>query len=326
MAQPALESFTKRGLAMKAEAVEGTDIVPTAGADGILLFEGTSGTEFDRVERNVDRPFFTGQPFGVANKRAFIEGDFELFSPATPGQVATGNAVNEVLLLSGGMTVVKSAGGKTTTYNPISGGIISASAYFWHVDQLLKVLGARTAISGLAMQIGERFKGRARVQGDYSAITAAALPAITTYTSIPTISTAANSTSKLSVIGGVSNLPLWSKILSVDLGTQLATKEYTAKKVNQISGRQPTFTLRFARTDLGDFNPVAIRDAGSIITASYTLNETAVLSSTLNIRGQIETVQKVEIDGDLGYELSGPLVASSAGGDEFSVVFADSTP
>lgn len=85
MAQPDLQQFKKRGLALALRAVAGVPVVPTAAANGVLLFNGSSGTEFDKIERPIDRPHFTGQPFAVGGKRAFIEGEFELYPPLTPG-------------------------------------------------------------------------------------------------------------------------------------------------------------------------------------------------------------------------------------------------
>ena len=98
MAQPNLESFKRRGLALALRASASVPIVPNA-ADGVLLFNGSSGTEFDKIERPVDRPFLTGQPFAVGARRAFIEGEFELFPPTTPGAATESDAICAPLLL-----------------------------------------------------------------------------------------------------------------------------------------------------------------------------------------------------------------------------------
>lgn len=120
MAQPNLESFKRRGLALALRASASVPTVPTASADGVLLFNGSSGTEFDKIERPVDRPFLTGQPFAVGAKRAFIEGEFELFPPTKPGAAADSDAVCAPLLLPAGMTAVKDAVAKTTRYKRIA--------------------------------------------------------------------------------------------------------------------------------------------------------------------------------------------------------------
>jgi hypothetical protein len=325
MAQPALAPFTTRGCAIKAEVTEGTDSVPTAALNAVKLFDGNTFTEFDPVERNEDRAFFGGRTFGVTNERAGIEGDFELFSPATPGQVATGNYVQEQILLCGGMTVVKSAGGKTTRYNPISAAIPSVSAYFWHNDHKLEVLGARNALSAIQMQIGERFKGRMRLIGSYTDFEEEAFPAITQpYTSQPVYCNSANSYGKFAITDVAPNIDCWFKSLSLDFGSEIGSREYTQKKATSITGRAPTFSLRMARADLSDINPWSLR-RGQMIRANMRTMESATLYSELGIRGQIENIQPTEIDGDHGWEISGRCIPSDTGGDEFYILFGDTT-
>lgn len=325
MAQPKLDFFKKRGVAIAIEAVEGTDVLPTAIANGILLMNGSSGTEFDKVERPIDRPHFTGTPFVVGNKRAFIEGEFELYPPLTPGGAATSDADCGVLLLPAGMTAVKDAVAKTTRYNPISADIPSASAYWWHVDTHKRVLGSRNNITGMGITVGDRFKGNVRIQGNYEDVSQEALPEITLPATVPGVARADNTETNLNVDGGA-DLLVWAKSLVVEFGNQLATKEYTSHKVNGLTDRQPTWTLRIARTALADFNPWAVRDAATPITARLRLSESDLRYSELGIRGQIDQINEVEIDGDYGWELTGPCVASDAGGDEFYIEFGDTTP
>ncbi len=330
MAQPDLVSFKRRGVAIALQSAEGTPATPSTSTNGVLLMNGSSGTEFDKVERPVDRPFYTNNPFVVANKRAFIEGDFELYPPAAPGNAtATGNADCHVLLLPAGMAQVKNAGAKTTRYNPASSNISVATAYWWHNDIHKQVVDARNNITGLRMEIGGRFTGRVRIQGAYSSVTEDSLPTITVPSTVPPVITSANAETRITSIDSgptVSNLLVWAKSLSIDFGNALGSKEYTSKKINAISDRLATWTLRIAKTDLSDFNPWALRDAGTLITAKITQTQANLFTSELGIRGQIDTIQEVDIDGDHGFELSGPCIASDSGGDEFYVLFTDTNP
>lgn len=324
MAQPQLESFSRRGLALKIQPTPGLDSVPTAALNGILLMNGTSGTEFDRVDRNVDRAFFTGQSFGVRNKRAYVEGDFEIFSPSAPGQVANGNSTNEALLLPAGFTVTKNAVNKTTRYTPVSSNIARSSAYFWHVDSLKKIIDARHLLSSLRMAIGERVTGRARIQGSYTNVTKESVPNIVTYEGAPVILTPENSETYISTVNGdVTDLLMWGKELVLNMGSRIATKEFTSHRETGISGRDPTFSLRVARGDLADINPWALRDAGEFITGSMRVMETEDLYTEIGFRGQIEAFSEVEVEGDMCWEFSGPCVASSAGGDELYIEHGD---
>lgn len=326
MAQPDLESFTKRGLLLKTEVTEGTDAAPVVATDGILLMNGSSGTEFDKVDRPIDRPFFGGDPFTVSNKRAFIEGDFEVFTPTTPG---TDSSAIKALLLAAGMAETLNVGAKTSTYNPASTGLSSATAYWWHVDAHKRVLGSRANISNLRMMVGQIFGGNVRIQGSYDSVTEEALPTnIVLPSFVPPPITSDNTETLISTVGGsITDLLLWGKELRVDFGNQLGTKEYTSKKVHSISDRQPTFTLRIARADLSDINPWTLRDAGTLITAQMTQQYADPgLYAMLAIRGQIENISEVDIDGDLGWELTGPCIPSDTGGDEFYIELGDSTP
>ncbi len=323
MTQPALEFFKTKGLAIKIETVSGTDSTPTALLDGMMIMDGSSGTEFDKIERNLDRPFFTNNPFAVGNKRAFVEGMMDLYPPLTPG--TTVPHVDTVLQI-GGMTSVLST--KKTTYNPISAAIKSATVYWWHVDAQKKILGARANVSSVSFVVGEIPKIQIRIEGSYTNVTKEAVPAITLPIYVPKAVNAENTTTTFSCADAtLTDLLVWGKELSIDFGTTLSTKEYTSLRLSGISGRLATWKLRIARADLAEFNPWTIRDNASIVSAKIKqILPGSLLSSSLQIRGQIEQVSEVDIDGDLGWELSGPCIASNTGGDEFIIEFEDTNP
>ncbi len=342
MTQPALDFFKKRALLVKAETTEGTDSTPVAGTDGFRLFDGTTSTAFDKIERALDKPFFGGDPFGVANKRATIEGSFELYPPATPGAASTSDADCAKVLLPAGMAVTKDAVAKTTIYNPISSAIPSATAYWYHVRRLIKVLGARVNISSLAIEIGQRFTAKASIQGDYVDWASSSIPTVTLPTKVPVVASARNMRTNLStLVSGatastsgtpLSNLLVWAKSLSIDLGSDLKHKEYSSKSVNQINDRKPTFNLKVATTDItNDFDPLYVRDNGIVLVVNVKLYEvsgtpSATLSglySALTVRCQIENVNPTDIDGDDGWEITGPCLPSDTGGDEFTIEFGD---
>lgn len=326
MAQPQLDFFKKRGVAIALETVEGTDAAPSTTANGVMLMNGSSGTEFDKIERPIDRPHFTGTPFVVGNKRAFIEGEFELYPPETPGAATTSDADCGVLLLPAGMTVVKDDAAKTTRYNPISADIPSATAHWWHVDTHKKVRGSRNNITGVGITVGDRFKGQVRLQGDYEDVTQEELPEIALPSRVPAVARADNTETHITTLPGGTPLLVWAKSLTVEFGNQLTSKEFTSHKSNSLSDRQPTWSLRIARTTLADFNPWTVRDNATLIAATLRLTESNGLYSEIGIRGQIDQINEVDIDGDYGWELTGPCIASDEGGNEFYFEFGDSSP
>lgn len=334
MAQPALDFFTSRGLALKAEVTEGTDPTGTSAANSFDIMNGKSGTEFDKVERKRDRPYFTGDSFVVANKRAFIEGEIELVPPPTPGTVgAPGTAPCEVALLPCGMKRTLST--NKTSLTPISRNIPSVFAYWWHAGTYLEVAAARGNVNGLKMEIGQRFMANIRLQGTYVEKEEAALPTDFDYSDFttPLVSEHDNSTLIVNVEDstgatvGTADLHLWGKMLSVDFNNQLNTKQYTEKKTTSISDRKATFTARFARPAKADFDVYASRDAAHTVTFAYRVTDPDTgLYSELIVRGQLDQITDADIDGDFGYEVTGSCIASSAGGDEFEINFGDSTP
>lgn len=340
MAQPALDFFKKRALLVKPEVSEGVDSLPVGATDGIRIFDGSSSTEFDVDERPEDVPHFGNTPFGVGNKRASIQGTFELYSPLTPGQVATSDADCARLLLPAGMAVVKDAPNKITRYNPISAAIPSSTAYWYHTSILLKALGARHNISQLGIEIGKRFTGQVTIMGEYAQVIEAANPAVTLPTKVPVLSSKRNSEFIISTLvrGGTAltdgvplvDLHTWAKSLKIDFGNQLAYREYTEKGVAGITDRKGTFSMRLAKTDItNDFNPWHVRDNGIVLTGAYRLYEDDTkdgLYSELGFRGQIEQITPTDIEGDKGWEITGRCIPSSLGNDEFYIGFGNAAP
>jgi hypothetical protein len=325
MAQPNLQSFKRRGFAIKAESSEGIDSVPTSSANAFRLFDGSSSIEGDVIERPVDSDIFGHDPFVVGNQRVIVEGDLELIPPTTPGDAVDGKIAARHVLFPCGMAETLTSTDDLTEYRCISDAIPSASVYFWHSGTKRVGLGTRGDISGLMMAIGDRFKARCRMQGSYSSITEAVLPTFdySAFT-VPTVSRKDNSIMRAATLTGAM-VHLRAKSLSVDFNNGLATKEYTQFGTTTINERKPLATLRFARPAMADINFHALRDAGTFIKADYTVVETNGNYSRLFVQGQIENITDTDIDGDFGYEVTVRCIPTSAGGDEVIVEFGTTT-
>lgn len=329
MAQPDLESFSRRLIAIKAETTEGTDAAPSTSLNTFDLLNGSSGTEFDKIERPRDRAYFTGESFIVSNKRAFVEGEFEVCPPVTPGSASgtLGNAPAEVILFPCGMEQsTKSSTLGLTIYSPISESIPTVTADFYHAGTLKEIVGARGNISSLSMAIGERAKGQVRLEGVYTEVDEATVPTDGDYSAfaIPSVATHDNSQMRFFPSTAANTLPvfLWGKSLSVDFNNELQTKQYTQLRISSISDRNATFTARFARPDKAEVDVYALRDAGTQVIIDFTtVDDDATTYTRLRIKGQIETITDTDIDGDFGYEISGPCIAQTGGGDEFELEF-----
>lgn len=328
MAQPALDLFRRRGL-----AVGSADAAITSADDAIQILDGNSGTEFDKVERKLDRTFLGNHPFIVKNKRAFIEGMIEFVVPSVPGHSTNGVASVAPVLLPCGMAQTLSSSGRTSTYTPVSASFPAADAKWWHSGTYREVFDIRGNLSGAKMEVGERFMANLRLQGSYTEIDEASLPTDFDYTNFtaPQVSSDLNSTMEISSLGAaaISSLNLWGKLLSFDLGNDVQRVEYTEHSETRIKDRLPTFTCRFARPAKADFDVHVIRDSGELITLTMRTfdnpDQATGKYSELYVRGQIEQINEVDIDGDFGYEISGPLVPSDSGNDEFRIRFADAS-
>lgn len=334
--QPNLTPFIERGVAIKIEPTENVDSGPDVAVDGVLLMNGQFSTQFDKKERNTDRTYFTSPTFTVSNKAMYIEGDFEVFCPAAPGQSVNGLPTCNPLLLVAGMAAVKNSGAKTTIYNPVSVGIPSATAHWWQSEQFVGVTGSRNDIRSLKIEIGSIFTGKAHLLGNYDKLVDQDMPSITIYETIPVTLSYDISTCEVSLDEGATWLEVWAKSLEVVFNSKLASKQYTSVKKNNISGRQATFNWLIAKTangddGLGDFNAIKHRDDGDIIHVrlrgyeSGNFGQLNGLHSELYIRGQMDTVTPANTDDDFTWQIGGSCIATSAGGDEFFLKFGDDT-
>ena len=311
-----LESFRSRALLLKVETTEGTDAVPTAALDAFQLFDGSSGVTGDVVEREIDRPYFTNNPFVVANPRAFIEGSFEIVPPAVPGNVTTGIAAIDALLRIGGMARTLVATPGQTRYNPISTAIPSGTAYWYHAGTHKKITGARAALSAIEMAVGNYMRGQLRIEGNYINVEEATVSGLV-YTPFAAPRVGSTESMQLSFNG----VNVEGKSLSIDFGTEQRTIEHTEARLNRITDRRATFSARLYRPALASFNPWTAWRTGTIVPIVGIHNELDNRVTRLEVNAQIEGINEVDIDGDLGLEITGRCIATSAGGDEFVLRF-----
>jgi hypothetical protein len=318
MAQPALEKFSRRGLLL---AAANTTLLP--GTHGLQLIDGSAGREFDKGERNIDRPHLGSKPFFKKNKRAFIQGTLEIIPPVKPGNVTLGVATVAPALLSTAMAQVLSVSTGITRYNPISTSMPLVDGKWYQSGTLLDVTDGRGNLSAIKCEIGEPITAQYRMQGDYTEVEEEALPSIDFSAFLaPTVATHNNSELVIETINGLEvDLHLWGKMLSIDQGNTIATKEYTEHKETGISERNSTFTARFARPAKDDFDVQAVSDAHQIIEGYWKLKEADGRYTKIAFRGQIENVNDTDLDGDFGYEITGPCVPSDSGNDEWSIEF-----
>lgn len=314
-----LEYFKRRGLLLKIETTEGTDATPVAATDAFQIFDGSSGIESDKIERPVDRPFFTHDPFVNTNLRGFVEGGFEIVPPAGVLSGTSKASINALLQTAGTAKTFVSGPPAVVRYNPISSAIPSATGYFYHAGTLYAIVGGRSNISSLMMDIGSYLKGQFRFEGSCQEVQEASLPTGMDFSAFTTPVANTTETMQLTVNG----YAVEGKGLTLNFGNSQQTVEHTEARVNRIKERKPTFTSKFYRPARASLDPWALWKAGTIIPIVGTVTDPATSKQTkLTVRSQIEEVKPVDIDGDLGYEITGRCIASDTGGDEFTLEFS----
>jgi hypothetical protein len=323
-----LERFKNRALLLKVEATEGTDAAPAAATDAFQLMDGSSGVLSEKIERTIDRPFFTHDPFVNTNIRAFIEGGFEIVPPSAIVDNTSKAAVEALFKISGmAKTFIAATAGPPATpaiirYNPISSSFASGTAHFYHAGTLYRLTGARANITSVAMEIGNYLRAQTRIEGSCQEVEESALPGGLDYSAFTT--PVANTTESMEM--RINGFAVEGKSIGLDFGNELQTVEHSEARINRIRDRRPTFTARFYRPARGSLDPFALWKAGTIFPLFGTITDpTSGLQTKMNIRGQIEDVRPQDIDGDYGYEITGRCIASDAGGDEFTFEFSDTT-
>lgn len=328
---PTIEYFDQRDVCVKLEAVAGTDPVINPAVDGFRFYDGSCDTEFQKIEKKADRRFWGGHSFRTANRRAWIEGNVDLYPPSAPGVVGpTGSARAERLLLPAAFAVTRDLANKVTRYNPISRAIVAAwSRYYWG-GEILNVESGSHVVSAVKMAIDDCFSMKVRLQGTYPPILEAVPPPVPVDETLSVVSTWDNSIALLSTVdGAVEDLNLWCRELSWDSGSDVKTTPWTSKRLTGHTGRMPTAKCILIRPKNSDINLHTVRDANRLINLSYRTYESSTkvgLYSEHGVRMQIDTIKRTNVDGYAAYEIAGPCIPSSAGGDEVYIAFGDDTP
>lgn len=315
-----MESFDSRGLLLKLEATENTDAGPTAAANAFRVMNGRSGLQGEKLPRPIDRPHFGAKPGRRIKVKGFIEGDVEIVGAATPGAASP---LSPLLQIAGMAETLVVGPPAIARYNVISRDIPSATGWFYHGGTLKKLTGARANLSGLMLEIGKFFTAKARIEGNCTTVTEAALPADFDFDDFQSVDPYTTETGELEINGvavdGVS--------LSVDFGNALAVTEHTRARRSRITGREGSFTARFYRPALGALNVWQLWESGAEfpIVGTHGIGAGVGRGAKLLLRAQIDGVEEVELEKDYGVEIKGSLIPSNAGNDEIKLEFGTLT-
>lgn len=313
---PNITSYQLRTLLCALEDPEGVDAAPTAQANALLLIGGEGRIETNRLERQIDYPYFTGRPFVRTQLRAIIQGQIELMGSATLGDPAPIDAI----LQAGGYahTTVEDGGSPVASeYNPISLDVPSLSAYWFHGGELMRGLGCRVAIEQIRAAINDYCLARIQIQGSPEDITEQQLPTDTDYSSYQDPTPV--STETLTV--ELDEKALDAISIEHNNNVNLAAIEHSEGRTTRISDRRPSGTLRVYRPAVSHINIRAAVEAQTRLPLVVTIDNGAGLVTEIEYPGvQLGDPQRVDVDGMVAWDIPYVSVAD-AGNDDHIIRF-----
>lgn len=323
MAQPAIEYFDQRAIALVASGT------PDIATDAFDLVDGKSGTSTDWVERKRDSAVLTNDDGDVTNEIAYVEGSFELAPPLTPGSSSgvLGKTPAERALLPCALALALSSTNSTSRYTPISSSIPTCNWKMWHAGTVKLVENSRGKIDEISMMVKNRFMASGfRLEGDFTEVNEGSVPTNGDVSAFakPAIIDESNSVARIFVGDSTTALPVFvlATGLKVKLGNELQTKTRTQLKSTRIVGRKGEFELMIARTAKADFDPWAVRRAGSYIRIDLSVvDDDGLRYSRLFCRGKIKTITEGSDEGDYGLTISGPCRYLSAAMPDYGIEF-----
>lgn len=243
----------------------------------------------------------------------------ELAPPPNPGSETQGAPHAHPVLEIGGLRQ-SLYGGEITRYNPLTDGIALSTADFWQAGTLRRLTDARAKISELRIEIGQRPRLRARIEGLCGDVDEAEVPEALPPPASAPIATAASARARV-IVGDRPALAVWAKSLDIDLRAALRLKDFTSRREHAYAGRDPVYTLTLARPSLADFDPWAARKAGQRLITRLRVETGDGRAVEIGARGLIRDIVEIDLDGDYGLQISGPCIATRPGGNEVWLAF-----
>lgn len=310
--------WRRKALLCKTETVYATDPVPTGAANAILGRNvKIMPMEGQDVSRELDRPFFGAQPTIPVGLHAKLS--FSVEVKGSGAQTAgTPPAYGPCLRACGLAEVI--VAGTSTTYNPVSSGIESATFYLNIDGVLFKLTGARgTAKLNLGAQglvtLDFEFTGLFVQPADQ------AMPVVAISTQIahvPQVATTAN-TPTLS-LGAFTPVV---RSFSFDLGGAVETRFLIRSESVLITDRAEQVELVIEAAPLATFNPFVLAAAQTPLALSMVHGVGAGRVTTLS-------VPTAQMQRPTGFDQQQNVVEqtlrlvpqpSSAGNDQFTLAF-----
>lgn len=306
--------WKSKTLLAKIEVTYGTDVVPTAAANGVLATNVTlSPMEGEDVSRNLDLPYMGASASIPVGLRSMLSFDVELVGSGTLG---TAPAFGPLLRMCGVAEVVTA--GVKVEYNPVSTGHESGSIYF-AIDGTRHVLtGTRgTAVFKLNAQgipiISFALTGLFNLPSDVAKV----VPVFTAWQD-PTVATKANTPTF--TIGGTTFV---LRDFTFDLGCSVEPRMLIGSESILIVDKAESLKTTVEAVPLATYNPYAVAQAqtkqaiqlvhGTVAAKRWTLDQPKAQQRRL---ASLENSQNI-LEWPLQFD---PL--PNAGNDQWKLSFA----
>lgn len=294
----------------KLETTYGTDSVPTAAADAVVLQEvEIQQMDGEPVERPRLMPHFAARRVALTALKIRVAAQVDLAGSGTAGTAPAFGA----LLRGCGMAQTVSAGTKVD-YTPISSAEESLSLYWFLDGQRQRALGARGT---WGMEIAARAFPRLSFDflGMYTAPTEVALPA-TTLTAWREPQVAGFATTPVLTLDG---LQVAAESIRYSHANALSFRDLVGARYVNITGRQPVIEAQIEAPTLTQKNFWSLAEAGTTFPAVAQQGTSAGGIAELTApRCQITRIQRRESEGVEMLDLS-LVVLPNVGNDEVTL-------
>lgn len=307
----AFRSVSDRVILAKVETTYGTAPSMTA-AEAILAMNASVRTVADQLAREIDSPYFGGDPFVLVGKRIELDFEVDLLGSSTAGNAAPLSAIYRAC----GHSETLDAG-VDATYAPVSTGQASATLDLYWAGVRFRLTGARGSMD-VTWDIKNYARARIRMIGLLTIPADGEAPSGISLSAFQT--PAAIETATWLVTVGAYNAHATQLVLNQNATTPLIETSESRQVV--WTDRKPGGNLIVVKdAALATWNPWSIADAHSIVTLTSTLTGGAGKNVTTAIRAQLGYPEPTEVDGVAALNI--PFTAiPNAGDDEYSHVFS----
>ena len=282
-------------------------------ADAVLLMGAEIAPAADKLEREVNRPYFGGNPFVLVGKRVTLTATIDLLGAATLGLAAPLGVLYKICAHAETLVATTSA-----IYNPISKAIDSATLDFYWAGVKFRMTGVRGLLD-FDFSIKNFGKATINLTGLFTLPADGTIPVGIDLSAFRTPLAVEAGTWTVTA-GGVT---LCANQLTMSQNRNVALIECSSGREDVVTARKPGGTLRVLKdAALATWNPWSIADAQSVIALTNVLANgvapTKKVSIPMNV--QLEYPKPTDIDGVAGYEIPFTCVPVT-GNDEYSIQF-----